>query len=405
MSDYFQYRPLNPAAYHLTRTLTLMPGYAGQPVVCTVEHLPLASRERWSYEALSYTWGDSTSTELIYCRYDDTADARTVLRVTRNCANALRRLRRPSESRCLWVDAICINQADEKDKEDQVKKMKLLYSMASRVIVYLASPASESLESVQSAVEILDYTQLFSNPWFNRVWILQEVMFAKDILVYYQDRAFSWDRLMEYSMVVNPDSLSEVQNNAKAVTLEYGMKGKSNFATSKVEPPGTPLLGLLHRTVLYNATDSRDKIIALLSMADDLTFNVRSLLTDYSPTVSTETLQGRLIAVYALCLAGLGVLLDDEPYGHIAYQSLARSIDYTLRVCTESNGLNTVADLTAACPSIAMISLPTEHRIHLVTECVDQQSIVAALRHVFELAVDVGDSPQAAAGFSRLSTE
>ena len=55
------------------------------------------------YEALSYTWGDES-----HWRYITVNDQR--FSVTSNSWAALRYLRHTSETRCLWVDAIRINQ-------------------------------------------------------------------------------------------------------------------------------------------------------------------------------------------------------------------------------------------------------------------------------------------------------
>lgn len=54
-----------------------------------------------TYEALSYTWHGQALTKTIFC------DERS-LQVTHSLHDALHALRRPSTSRLLWIDAICI---------------------------------------------------------------------------------------------------------------------------------------------------------------------------------------------------------------------------------------------------------------------------------------------------------
>lgn len=84
-----------------------------------------------AYEALSYVWGDSNLVEPIYC-------CGKTLRVTLNCLKALKYLRRENESRTLWVDAICINQAGQtEEKNHQIDLMGDIYSGASKVLVWL----------------------------------------------------------------------------------------------------------------------------------------------------------------------------------------------------------------------------------------------------------------------------
>lgn len=58
------------------------------------------------YEALSYVWGNTESTEKIWvdgCPFT----------VTENLFEALSDLRQPKEDRLLWIDAICIDQTHD----------------------------------------------------------------------------------------------------------------------------------------------------------------------------------------------------------------------------------------------------------------------------------------------------
>jgi hypothetical protein len=54
------------------------------------------------YEAISYTWGDSSKQVSIQFK-----KGRQELQVNRNCYDALRRLRRRDTDRLVWMDAIC----------------------------------------------------------------------------------------------------------------------------------------------------------------------------------------------------------------------------------------------------------------------------------------------------------
>jgi Heterokaryon incompatibility protein (HET) len=73
-----------------------------------------------------------------------------LFKVTSSVALALRSLRGTLRNRILWIDAICINQADLCERSQQVLHMCAIYSQASTVIVWLG-PEDES-----SAVAILD---------------------------------------------------------------------------------------------------------------------------------------------------------------------------------------------------------------------------------------------------------
>ncbi|KAK3333071.1 heterokaryon incompatibility protein-domain-containing protein [Cercophora scortea] len=59
------------------------------------------------------------------------------LRVTNNLELALRYLRQERRPRTLWIDAMCINQADEDEKKMQIQRMDLVYANASSVVIWL----------------------------------------------------------------------------------------------------------------------------------------------------------------------------------------------------------------------------------------------------------------------------
>jgi hypothetical protein len=55
-----------------------------------------------------------------------------VLEVQRNLATALRWLRFTDRPRLLWIDAICINQKDEKEKSIQIQNMFTIFYRAEK---------------------------------------------------------------------------------------------------------------------------------------------------------------------------------------------------------------------------------------------------------------------------------
>ena len=83
---------------------------------------------RARYEALSYTWGDPKITKPVIC-------SGKKIEITANLHSALYHLRYPDRQRILWVDALCINQEDDNDKETQVQRMGRIYSKAQRVLI------------------------------------------------------------------------------------------------------------------------------------------------------------------------------------------------------------------------------------------------------------------------------
>lgn len=119
-----------------TRLLELQPGQPCDDVHCKILYSALNSGKcaSPSYIALSYVWGPPEFEEFIFC--DNGSDDSSRIHVTHNLYGALRALRREAETRTLWIDQICINQADDEEKCSQIQIMKEIYSQADGEIAW-----------------------------------------------------------------------------------------------------------------------------------------------------------------------------------------------------------------------------------------------------------------------------
>jgi hypothetical protein len=133
------------------------------------------------YDALSYVWGSPDKTLPIFVHNHS-------FNVTVNLHAALSRLRNGSLERVIWVDAICIDQANNKEKEDQIQSMAKIYGQANRVIVWLGEAedhSDQALEAVRLApgkksTKEFEMTSeavlaLLQRPWFRRIWVRLQV--------------------------------------------------------------------------------------------------------------------------------------------------------------------------------------------------------------------------------------
>ncbi|KAF4450205.1 hypothetical protein F53441_6639 [Fusarium austroafricanum] len=83
------------------------------------------------FTALSYVWGQS-SNHTIACNGCN-------INITQSCHEALTSLRASRSSLTIWVDAICINQEDDSEKEQQIMLMGNIYTWAETVYVWLGA--------------------------------------------------------------------------------------------------------------------------------------------------------------------------------------------------------------------------------------------------------------------------
>ncbi|KAI0858993.1 heterokaryon incompatibility protein-domain-containing protein [Xylaria cubensis] len=163
------------------RLLTLKAGVWEDPIECelSVEHVDNLP----PFEALSYAWGDPEDRTPITVTGN-------MFRVTVNLATALRHLRYSDRPRSLWIDALCIDQRNILEVNHQIQYMVDIYASATGVLAWLgpddgfAGPAFDALRSISEMIsqdQIDHLTALFNRPFWIRLWVVQELVLARDI--------------------------------------------------------------------------------------------------------------------------------------------------------------------------------------------------------------------------------
>ncbi|KAI0881857.1 HET-domain-containing protein [Annulohypoxylon maeteangense] len=218
------YDPLPGKAY--IRLATLHPGQWKDPINFSFHISPFSSDDPPQYEALSYAWGSEKRPLPVYVGDEQIATVVTVgnflgakvkrIPSRRNLAIALRHLRYVDRPRVMWIDALCINQADDAEKGSQVAMMGEIYRLAHRVVAWIGQEENNSyhamnwMEFLGSQVDVdflkpeitaaegcvdstigdmtvplsFDYatgvslSHLISRSWFGRVWVQQEIALA-----------------------------------------------------------------------------------------------------------------------------------------------------------------------------------------------------------------------------------
>jgi hypothetical protein len=97
-------------------------------------------RER-VYEAVSWCWGKEPPSEILRVHDGDRVFS---FPISPNLKSALLALRKPNEVRQLWIDAICINQKNKEERNQQVPRMDKIYGAAQNVCIWLGDATKES---------------------------------------------------------------------------------------------------------------------------------------------------------------------------------------------------------------------------------------------------------------------
>ncbi|RKL27121.1 hypothetical protein BFJ72_g13354 [Fusarium proliferatum] len=193
----------------------------------------LDEAEALGYHALSYTWG--------------APEGEGKRKVSESCIlvngsrfyvqpNLLGALKRFEEfDWYLWIDAICIDQTNQREREIQVGIMSEIYSMAARVDIWLGDGGKESAEAIRltralsnlaeetSGSEVSPgkseiessglppipsegwkpFVNLLDRNWFRRAWVIQETVLARQTFVFLgSSECISWEQLASALMMI-----------------------------------------------------------------------------------------------------------------------------------------------------------------------------------------------------------
>ena len=304
---HFEYDPIDLESPSF-RLIRLLRGRYSK-IECEIFHAQLDVEDRIEYEALSYVWGSlekQCTISINDCQ----------MNVTANLYLALLNLRWLKQDRILWIDAISINQNDSRERGHQVRKMAEIYKSAHQVIIWLGPSnyetavimrairqlQTESLKhttqdwgvSDQRWKEIWTYAQtipevepgrglihqsletLLARPWFERVWILQEIAHSQRAIF-----ACGNEMVTAYFLAIIPSLLEVMPNSQQQAVLDIvpGCPRTASWWSKRRN-----LHTLLKKFRNCKASDERDKIYALLSMSTDAR-DTPLLQVDYNKSV------------------------------------------------------------------------------------------------------------------------
>ncbi len=180
-------------------------------IQCRLERVKLFDEAKMQilddkYEALSYTWGDPKGQRrAIFVNGHE-------LQITFNLSAFLRQRREPDQNVVLWVDALCINQKDNNEKNEQIRLMSMIYASASKLTVWLGPASEDSHVTIQNLLRLgtagspyhklsvlprdvlKAIHNLFERSWWTRVWIIQEASHRRRGTKVCHDKGTLWAR-------------------------------------------------------------------------------------------------------------------------------------------------------------------------------------------------------------------
>jgi hypothetical protein len=290
------------------------------------------------YEALSYMWGEPDE-----LRFQIRINGKLV-NIRQNLWHALKAFRSKHVAleyrRKLWIDALCINQDNIEERNHQVGLMGTIYRRARAVLIWLGdkdltlhhktttagsfslssdylSPNGPTPEKLSAFTRFTGFqpstsqqqrkrltwqrisesgtddsweevAYITSLPYWQRLWIVQEVCLVTNIQILYGDHSCSWDVFFATIRYIDTD----VPDWPPYLLSDRMSKVAQSISRSAARRPallrqGAPASHELWTLIIlcqdHQCQDPRDKLYGLLSLANDIKDG--EIEVDYSKSI------------------------------------------------------------------------------------------------------------------------
>ncbi|KAM7214711.1 Heterokaryon incompatibility protein (HET) domain containing protein [Rhypophila decipiens] len=340
-------------------------------VICSLDD---ASKPPPKYSAISYCWGDLPAESHLVFRDG------SYLPITKKAARILARIAVDADH--IWLDAVCINQADLAEKALQIPLMANIYRSASSVEVWLGrdegiprvfSPAAQNPTTSPNAKFQIEYdpdrhdpftpyshqnvVDLIWSPWFERAWVVQELCFGRQLRYHFGD------------VILHPLFFDMILKDLKSTRFVDHEKGQwqtplppmiRNFQNMRrlrhfLSSGSSSNKALLGRTARLEdilcdfyglkSTDPRDKVFAMLNFVEPETRqDIKPDYTRHAADVyhdAMESILFRGISFRIFGFAGLAAsrpVFDDRPNTPSWIPDLSTAPEHTVWSAERSTG-------------------------------------------------------------------
>ncbi|KAK3615507.1 hypothetical protein LTR56_026549 [Elasticomyces elasticus] len=318
----------SPVGSRQIRLLHVQPGTGFTNIECTLSEVDLT--KDLAYEAVSYCWGSSEKPCNILC------NGRR-MPVTESAVDALWRFRLPTAVRTVWLDAVCIDQANTSEKGEQVVMMAEIYGSARQVLAWVGHaavgsdtlfgklqrvlravhkdvlrrlydeedeatkwllygdiysldhihtflhqegyikqdqsfkqrPLFRQLVRIMTQMDWLAIAKLCARSYFERAWIVQELVLAKSTVMFVGQHTMDFDSFATVVSILCATAESAgfgsiVRNAAQGIV--FALNSRLDRGT---QPRGLATMALAAQQIQLKSTLPTDKLFALRSLAID----------------------------------------------------------------------------------------------------------------------------------------
>ncbi|KAH6326428.1 hypothetical protein HBI37_207400 [Parastagonospora nodorum] len=260
--------------------------------------------EQHNYKAVSYVWGTAPASVSVMCNGCPIFITPTLHELLGFLAGA---------ERNLWVDAVCIDQRNSEEKAMQIPLMRLIYSKAEAVVIWLGASHSSVTAFMEELPRVCKLSRLWTSTdptgdihwrgkdwppdgdpfweglfhlvrhqWFARLWTFQEVVLAKRGYMVYGN---TWRLLEDFVAFYYPeqgasgsyvvpgvDHYDQIPNLDLSLSIAYNACSVINWRHSKGSDTPVQLAelpSLLYHVRHRRVTEQVDRVWAIAGVLSE----------------------------------------------------------------------------------------------------------------------------------------
>ncbi|KAH9203704.1 heterokaryon incompatibility protein-domain-containing protein [Leptodontidium sp. 2 PMI_412] len=280
MASKHHYEPL-ASVDKSVRLVVLFPGSIDDDIEIRLIHTTIPNAP--VHEALSYAWEEADYSQTVKIEGN-------TLAISRALHIALLHLRSHTEERVMWIDAICINQADINERNKQVSFMREIYASAKRVVIWIGPEQGESERAMgllrkmgkEALKDVFDKDklsrlqrwnslgELLGRPWFSRAWVVQEVWMASGAILQCGNTHLRWGTFARamtlkstWGNIANAIDMVPCEEKRTELRRRYGL---AIHISQRISTRVRLLFDMLWNTWDRESSDPRDKVFAILGL-------------------------------------------------------------------------------------------------------------------------------------------
>jgi hypothetical protein len=186
-------------------------------IKCELGTFSLTDNDLPSWKALSYRWGDDEPNFVVHLNDE-------AIPIRKNLHKIITQMVKENRRDWIFIDALCIDQENEAEKPGQVELMGEIYRQAEAVVTWIVYEPDDDEEDGAEGPTYDPYQSpsmwrkqlegaVLENSYWSRLWIVQEVLLAKALIIRMGATEVNWLNLIPEKTIFTRRGLPDKNEN------------------------------------------------------------------------------------------------------------------------------------------------------------------------------------------------